>query len=209
MTDFEKGLERFLGKHALEKIRSAHIGIAGAGGLGSNCAFNLVRCGFRRFTIVDFDVVEASNLNRQFYFTGQEGYSKVEMLKANLLRINPDLEIDTFNQVIDSENISLFFDKCDGIVEAFDATESKKLIVETFMNSGRLLVAASGIGGFGNSDAIRVTKIREMFYIVGDRVSEVTDSLPPLSPGVNIAAAKQADVILTCITGGAYGKSDT
>ena len=79
MNVFEKGLERYLRPQALQKIRSLHIGIGGAGGLGSNCALNLVRCGFSHFTIADFDRVEVSNLNRQFFFLNQVEKPKVEM----------------------------------------------------------------------------------------------------------------------------------
>ena len=64
------------------------IGIAGAGGIGSNVAMLLVRAGFTKFTIVDFDYLEQSNLNRQFYFEDQLGKSKVESLKINLERIS-------------------------------------------------------------------------------------------------------------------------
>ncbi len=201
MNEFEKGLKRYLAKDALSKIRKANIGIAGAGGLGSNCALNLVRCGFRKFTIVDFDWVDFSNLNRQFFFNHQVGNPKVSMLKENLLGINPDLDIRIFSDTLNPDNLDTYFSDCDVIVEAFDRPACKKMIVEKYMTSEKLLVAASGLGGFGNSDAIRTTKIRDTFYIIGDRVSEVTEELPPLSPGVNIAAAKQADVILTYITG--------
>ncbi|MBM4272653.1 MAG: sulfur carrier protein ThiS adenylyltransferase ThiF, partial [Deltaproteobacteria bacterium] len=64
MNDFEKSLAEVLGEENLIKIQETRVGIAGAGGLGSNCALFLVRCGFRKLRIVDSDVVEMSNLNR-------------------------------------------------------------------------------------------------------------------------------------------------
>ena len=72
-------------------LEHAVIGIAGAGGLGSNCAMHLVRSGVRKFVIADFDTVSAGNLNRQFFFTDQIGRSKVEALAENLRRIEPSL----------------------------------------------------------------------------------------------------------------------
>ena len=69
-------------------LERARIGIAGAGGLGSNCAMHLVRAGVRRLVVADFDVVGESNLNRQFFFRDQLGMKKVAALKANLLRID-------------------------------------------------------------------------------------------------------------------------
>jgi sulfur carrier protein ThiS adenylyltransferase len=199
MNEFEKGIEKYIGIDALSRIRSVHVGIAGAGGLGSNCAFNLVRSGFRKFTIVDFDHVEYSNLNRQFFFARQVGKSKVEMLKENLLAINPDIELEVIHDRVDEDNIEDFFYQCDVVVEAFDQPESKKMIVEKYMQSEKLLVAASGIGGWGDFDGIIVKKVRDTFFIVGDNVSEVSKTCPPLSPGVNVAAAKQADIVFTYI----------
>ena len=69
------------------------IGIAGAGGLGSNVAVHLVRSGISSLKICDFDVIENSNLNRQFYFKDQIGQNKVNALFENLKRINPSLNL--------------------------------------------------------------------------------------------------------------------
>ena len=66
------------------------IGIAGTGGIGSNTAVHLVRSGVKELKFGDFDVIEESNLNRQFYFKDQLGKYKAEMLYENLKRINPN-----------------------------------------------------------------------------------------------------------------------
>lgn len=199
MNAFEKGLCDYIGKECLEKIQKLKIGIAGAGGLGSNCALNLVRSGFKSFKIVDFDVVEASNLNRQFYFLDQLDTPKVEALKSNLLRINPDLGIEAINTRLERENILQLFEECDVVVEAFDKAKYKAMLAECLFSSGKLIVCASGIGGWGKSDDIKVKKVREKFYMVGDFASEVTEDTPPISPRVNIAAAKQADIVLSIV----------
>ncbi|OEH86202.1 thiamine biosynthesis protein ThiF [Desulfuribacillus stibiiarsenatis] len=197
MNPFEQALANYMGAGNLAKVQSITIGIAGAGGLGSNCAFNLVRSGFRKFVIVDFDVLEYSNLNRQFYFMDQIGRPKVEALKENLLRINPDIEVSIFQTRLESDNLEVYFGNCDIIVEAFDTVESKKMIVSKYMNSQKkLLVSASGLAGWGNSDDIKVSKIKDSFYLVGDLQSGVCHGVPPISPRVNIAAAKLADIIL-------------
>ncbi len=65
------------------------VGIAGAGGLGSNCAAHLVRVGFRKLKLVDFDVVETGNLDRQFYFADQVGMYKVEALRQTSCALLP------------------------------------------------------------------------------------------------------------------------
>lgn len=202
MNEFERGLVRYMGEDKLKKIQRLKVGIAGAGGLGSNCAFNLVRSGLKRLKIIDFDVVKAANLNRQFYFFDQVGMPKVVALKTNLLRINLDLELEAVqNKIIDS-NIGCVFRDCDVVVEAFDEVICKIMIIETFFSSGKLLVAASGLGGWGSSDDIIVREIHPKFYLIGDLMSEVNADKPPVSPRVNIVAAKQADVILDCIIKG-------
>ncbi|MGI6037135.1 MAG: sulfur carrier protein ThiS adenylyltransferase ThiF [Limnochordia bacterium] len=201
MNGFEEGLARYWTPEQLEKIRSYRVGIAGAGGLGSNCAFNLVRSGFQDLLIIDDDHVEPSNLNRQFYFLHQLGQPKVEALKANLLAINPDLRLTIRQARIERENIQELFADCDIVVEAFDQAAYKRLIIEEFLDSPKFLVAASGLAGWGNSDAIKVHRVNDTFVLVGDLVTEATELCPPFSPRVNIAAAKQADVILEYVLG--------
>lgn len=205
MNAFERTLREQFSEESLKKIRNTRIGIAGAGGLGSNCAFNLVRCGFRKIKIADFDVVDYSNLNRQFYFADQVGRKKVEVLRENLLKINPDAEIDIFDGRIEKENAGRIFDGLDVVVEAFDRAEDKKVFVESVIGRTPLLVSASGLSGVGHSDEIRTHRIRDDFVLVGDLR---TDNLktPPLSPRVNVAAAKQADVILEYVLNGTIGE---
>ncbi len=202
MNDFEKAVAKYIGIDNLKKIQHVKVGIAGAGGLGSNCAFNLVRSGFRKFKIVDFDYVEYSNLDRQFFFIDQVGIPKVEALKVNLERINPDIEIADVVQKITEDNIQDSFEDCDIIVEAFDKVLYKKMLVESYYSSGKFFVSASGLAGWGKSDDICVKKIHSKFYLVGDLVSEVSNEKPPISPRVNIVAAKQADVILNYVLEG-------
>lgn len=196
MNNFEKALASTLGEGALAKIQQVKVGIAGAGGLGSNCAQFLVRSGFRNFKIVDFDRVEYSNLNRQFFFLNQVGEQKVEALRKNLLAINPDLHIETVTAKIEQVNIKELFHDCQAVVEALDRPENKKMVAEAYLPSDKLLVAASGLAGWGRSDGIKIHKIKERFFLVGDQVSEVSPDCPPVAPGVVVAAAKQADVVL-------------
>ena len=210
MNPFEKALTGFLGEENLARIQKVKIGIAGAGGLGSNCALFLVRCGFKRFRIVDSDIVEISNLNRQFYFAAQVGQRKVEALRENLCMINPGLEIEAVMERIEQENVKDLFTDCNVVVEAFDGAADKKMLVETYMNSGKFVVAASGIAGWGRSDDITIHRIKDIFYLIGDLVSGNAPDRPPMAPRVSIAAAKQADVILSYFleytAGGNYGE---
>ncbi len=197
MNKAEQGLAAYLGEDRLKYLQSITIGIAGAGGLGSNCAMHLVRSGFKRFVLIDFDRVEASNLNRQYYTLDQVGEFKVIALSKNMFAVNPGLDITQHIETATATNMPHIFRKCEVIVEAFDAARIKRSLVETFLPTNKLIVAASGIGGAGNADTILTRKVRDNFYMVGDMKTECSMENPPFSPKVAISAAKQADVILS------------
>ena len=108
-------------------LESARVGIAGAGGLGSNVAMLLVRAGIRKFVIADFDEVNESNLNRQFFFRGQIGEKKVEALARNLRLVEQDLELELHDARLTGGNVDEVFAGCDVVVEAFDAAGSKTM----------------------------------------------------------------------------------
>ena len=73
------------------------VGIAGAGGLGSNCAVALARSGVGKLIIADFDIVDISNLNRQYFFSDQVGMFKVDALKHNINRIDKSIGVTVYN----------------------------------------------------------------------------------------------------------------
>ena len=122
------------------------VGIAGVGGIGSNVAVNLVRSGIDALKIVDFDRVEPSNLNRQFYFHDQIGRFKVEALMENLRRIRPEVRIEALVKRIVADNCLDLFSDCELIVEGFDSRADKKMLVEQLAGS-RVVVSACGIAG--------------------------------------------------------------
>lgn len=192
---FYADLVKKLGTANFKKVQAARVGIAGAGGLGSNCALNLVRVGFRRLTIVDFDIIDHSNLDRQFYFADQVGMDKVEALRDNLTRIEPGLELETVKKKIDASNVNELFHGCSCIAECLDSAECKSMLVGEILKLGKFIVTVSGLGGIGLSDDIKIRRMKKNLVIIGDLKSDIS-AKPALSPRVNVAAAKQADVIL-------------
>lgn len=169
------------------------IGIAGVGGIGSNVAVNLVRSGVRTLTIADFDKVEASNLNRQFYFTNQVGCLKVDMLKENLLRIDPGVVVKLIAERLTAGNLASSFAGCDLIVEGFDKSEDKKMLLESFAGDTRSVVSASGIAGRA-IDTISVRRLGNCF-IVGDFVTDCRTALL-YGHKVVAVAARMTEIIL-------------
>ena len=181
-------------------LESARVGIAGAGGLGSNCAMHLVRSGVNHITIADFDVVNESNLNRQFFFRDQIGQKKVEAVKANLLRIEPDADIRAVDIRLDASSAREVFADCDIVVEAFDVVDAKVMLVSSFASSGKKLVTASGLAGWGRSNEMRVRKMGNI-VAVGDGETAVGANAAPASPRVGIAAAMQANAVVAMLLG--------
>jgi sulfur carrier protein ThiS adenylyltransferase len=142
------------------------VGIAGAGGIGSNVAFQLVRGGVRHLKIVDFDRIEVSNLNRQFYFADQVGLAKAPALADNLCRIDPAVEIEALVMRLTARNMAAAFSDVEVVVEGFDGAEDKKILLETFCGSPKLVVAASGVAGL-ELEGIAIRRLGNC-HIVGD-----------------------------------------
>ena len=170
------------------------IGIAGAGGLGSNIAMHLVRAGVRDFVIADFDRIEESNLNRQFFFRDQIGRLKTEALTENLRRIDPSVNMEEHAIRLNAENIAGIFDGCGIVAEAFDKAEDKAMLLGILGGTGKKIAAASGVAGLYTGNIV-VRKLGENIRVFGDFVSDNT-AKPLYSAKVGAAAAMMAAQIL-------------
>jgi sulfur carrier protein ThiS adenylyltransferase len=179
----------------LSKFR---VGIAGAGGLGSNCAVALARSGIGTLVIADFDVIEKPNLNRQYYFTNQIGSMKTIALKDNISKINSDVDVIIHQKKLDRLNIPEIFSGCNIIVEALDSSEMKEMLIETVQTKmpGIPVVVGSGMAGWGKTNDISSRKIDDTLFVCGDEYSEVSDNLPPIAPRVGIVANMQANIVV-------------
>jgi len=184
------------GVHA--RVKSAVVGIAGLGGLGSAIAIALARVGVGRLILADFDVVEPSNLNRQQYFVDQLGLRKTEALAANLRRINPYVALDLHTVRLTPDNLAPIFGGVDVMVEAFDRADQKVMIMRNFpaLRPDIPLVAASGLAGFGSEATIGVTPLGRNMHVVGDLETAARPGWGLMAPRVGIAAHMQANVVL-------------
>ncbi len=186
---------------SVEALKKATIGIAGAGGLGSNIAVSLIRAGITKLIIADFDRIEMSNLNRQQYFYDQVGSIKVEALKENLIKINPYAEITTHFTKIGVENIKEIFGSADIMVEAFDRAEMKAMLATAWMSKypDRYMIMASGLSSYGKSNEIK-TQISGKLIICGDQTTEPEQGL--IAPRVAIVANHEANAVIEIILNG-------
>ena len=184
------------------KLKKAKVCILGLGGLGSNVAVLLARSGIGYLKLVDFDIVEASNLNRQQYRISHVGMKKTEAIKTIIKEINPFVEIEVLNKKVDRENILSIVGDIEIVVEAFDVAETKAMAIEELLiNGDKILVSASGMAGLGSANEIITRKIRDNFYLVGDNYSDYEEYSGIMSTRVMICAAHQANIVLRIILG--------
>ena len=184
------------------KLKNKTVGIAGCGGLGSNCAIALARVGVGSLTIADFDLIIEGNLNRQYYFYDQIGQLKVFALKKNIQMVNPRVKVRAFDIRLCQSDIMEIFRTCDVIVEAFDRSEMKQMIIETVLNNmpDKYLVVGVGMAGWGDNNLIH-TRQSDKLIICGDEKKEISEQLPPLAPRVGIVANMQANAVLEILLG--------
>jgi sulfur carrier protein ThiS adenylyltransferase len=187
------------GVHA--RMKKSLVGIAGLGGLGSAVAIALARVGIGTLILVDFDLVEPSNLNRQHYAVEHIGLAKVDAMTRILADINPYLNIVTHRVILDRDNIPRFFQKADIIVECFDRPEAKVMIMQTVAEAlpKAYMIGASGLAGYGESNSIKTMKVGERIFMVGDFVTAAEPGRGLMAPRVGIAAHHQANLAVSLL----------
>jgi sulfur carrier protein ThiS adenylyltransferase len=183
--------------HVFYELKNAVIGIAGLGGLGSNVALALTRLRVGKLVLVDFDVIEESNLNRQNYFADQIGHHKVDATVANLRRIHPEADLQGHKVRLTPEKIPVIFKDCHVIAECFDRADQKQMIVETVLSKmkGVVIVSVSGLAGYGRSNEIVTRRISNRLLLIGDTVTAMGPGVPLTAPRVGVAAYHQANAI--------------
>ena len=195
--------------HALHKglspeqsslLQAAQVAIFGLGGLGSNVAMWLARLGVGQLLLYDFDRVELSNLNRQYYFVEDVGEYKAVALLKHLRAVNPYGDYQSRVVRLTEDNLAELVGTAPIICEALDKPETKALLVNGVLESfpDKFLVAASGLAGFGTSDSMQVRQITPHFYLCGDGSSSFLD-LPLCGARVGLCAAQEALTIARII----------
>lgn len=185
-----------------KKLKKTRVCILGLGGLGSNIAVLLARSGIGYLKLVDFDIVEASNLNRQQYRISHIGIKKTEVMKSIIREINPFVEVDILDIKVDRENIYSIVGDIEIVVEAFDRAETKAMTLEELLtDKNKIVVSASGMAGLGSANEIVTRKIKDNFYLIGDNYSDYEEYSGIMSTRVMLCAAHQANMVLRLILG--------
>jgi len=179
------------------KLKEGKVAVAGLGGLGSNISVMLAQAGVGKLLLVDFDVVELSNLNRQHYDLTHLGMLKTDALKKQIEKINPFIETETGTLKVTEENVMTVFNGYPIVCEAFDNPQYKAMLVNALLAQGeQTIVAASGMAGFDSANNIKTRQRFKNLYVCGDFKTPVQEGSGLMAPRVAVCAAHQANMVL-------------
>ena len=137
-----------IGKDGVELLNRSTVLIVGCGALGSMAAMQLAASGVGHIIIVDFDTVDISNLQRQFFFkTSDVGKNKAEILAQRILELNPTIKVRPMKEMLNRKNAAEFVTGCDFVVEATDNPASM-VMIDSVCNQMGIACVLAGVSGF-------------------------------------------------------------
>lgn len=158
--------ELLIGKQKLDKLKNSNVLVVGLGGVGGCAAEMLCRAGIGKMTIVDGDIVEVTNRNRQLpALTSTTGKPKVEVVAARLLDINQDLELTMINEFIQDDKTAYLIrsQKFDYVVDAIDTLSPKVFLIYECLQNGLKIVSSMGAGGKLDPEEVKVADISNSY----------------------------------------------
>lgn len=161
---FLQRTELLIGSDNIEKLKNSNVIVFGLGGVGGATVEALVRAGIGNLSIVDFDTVDETNLNRQIITTQSViGSAKVEVARDRILSINHNINLTVYLEKFLKENIDLFFKdkKYDYIVDAIDLVSPKLDLIEFASNSKIPIISCMGTGNKLNPLKFKITDIKK------------------------------------------------
>lgn len=189
--------------HIYDRIKRSRVAVAGLGGLGSNIALALARTGVGCLHLVDDDLVEPSNLNRQQYGIRHLGLPKTEALRMEIEEVNPYISVVIDTVRVARENVRQLFIRDAIVCEAFDDPDAKALLVNSILEHfpDKKIVAGSGLAGFETSNSIATKRCLKNLYLCGDGRTDARPGRGLMAPRVLICAGHQANMVLRLILG--------
>lgn len=159
MPQFER-THILLGDDGLARLARQHVFVAGLGGVGSYCAEALARAGVGRLTLLDHDVVAASNINRQLpALISTVGQPKGELMRARIMDINPECELEVLRIFLNTENVNELVPDCDYVVDAIDSLACKVALVGESVKRGLRVASSMGAGNRLDPAKIKIADI--------------------------------------------------
>lgn len=155
-----------IGKSKYQKLKKSNILVLGVGGVGGYAIETLIRSGVENITLVDFDKVDISNINRQIIAVNSNiGKNKTEEWKKRILSINPNVKVNIINEKINSDNINILFNSnYDFIIDACDTVIVKKLLIKICKEKNINLITVCGMGKKLNPSLIKICDIKDTSY---------------------------------------------
>lgn len=157
-------LKLLIGEDNLLLINKTKVLVVGVGGVGGECVVSLVRSGIENITIIDFDKVDISNINRQVVaYHSTIGKKKVDVLESIIKDINPSCNVNKYDIFLDKNNIKEILDKekPDYIIDCCDSVETKKEIIEESLIRKIPFISSMGTGNKMNPSQLEIVDIRK------------------------------------------------
>lgn len=193
-----------IGVKGQKRLRDSSVCVIGCGALGSMVAMQLAGAGVGRLTIADFDTVDISNLQRQFFFrTADAGKSKAALLRDAIAALNPEVEIKCHEELVTKETAASMFSDCDFIVDATDNPCSKSMVENECSRIGKPCCIA-GVSGFhGQVMTVEPGGVRfaDVFPDSGDSGVMPCSIGGVMGPAAALCASVQASETIKYLTG--------
>ena len=206
MTEIQKKMQELISKEDLDhafaarfpkemqkKLRNARAAVAGLGGLGSNIAVMLARSGIGKLLLVDFDVVDVTNLNL--------GKPKAEALPELLYQINPYAAYESVCVKVTPENVRELFYDYPIVCEAFDCPDQKAMLVRELLVQcpKTTVISGNGMAGYADINEIKTQQMMRRLYVCGDQNTDAGSGIGLIAPRVAACAAHEANKVLQLI----------
>ena len=152
--------ELLVGKEAIKKLNNSKVAVFGIGGVGSFAVECLVRAGIENIVLIDNDEVSLTNLNRQLEALHSTiGQSKVEVMKQRILDINPNVKVETYNELFMPGNTSIINNSLDYVVDCVDMVTAKIEIIKQCKEKNISVISCMGTGNKMNPTMLEVSDI--------------------------------------------------
>ncbi len=157
--------ELLLGSEKLEKLKSKHVLVVGLGGVGAYAAEMICRAGIGRLTLVDGDVINISNINRQLPASHSNlGKGKAQVMADRLIDINPEAQISVIDKFIKDEDIFTVLDRgYDYVVDAIDTLSPKIYLIYGTIQRGIKIVSSMGAGGKFDPSLVQLADVSKSY----------------------------------------------
>ena len=155
--------EQLIGKDAFLKLKNKKVIIFGVGGVGSYACEAIARSGVENITIVDSDIVSASNINRQIIaLNSTVGKQKTAVMKARLLDINPDINVQEMPIFFDENTVhNINFKDYDFVVDCIDSVNSKVLLIKCAKENNVPIISSMGTGNKLDPSSLQIADIKD------------------------------------------------